>query len=239
MKIFRILAFLSLLPILSCAKKDASSGTTEPESAGKPPEKPASFQALGRDNLPVGWIDAPYARHSLYFVQDKPAPCPPCPPDAECAKCPTPFYLFSTKAASDPTEKLVLVEFTKPARGLKIGGFYHLSGRTVNWAPYGEVLVSMENEPKEWFPPEKCQKLVTEYLAVRDASPGTCAKDDECTILPGGVDDCGRAIDKKTAATLEETYKMYRDMCGLKLRCGPRVAFPRCKDGRCIETQEK
>jgi hypothetical protein len=82
---------------------------------------------------------------------------------------------------------------------------------------------------------QRCARLVREYQAVRDGSPRACSADDDCVILPGGVDDCGRALDKKTAELLEPLYRTFRDTCGLSRRCAPRVAIPTCADGRCEE----
>ncbi len=82
---------------------------------------------------------------------------------------------------------------------------------------------------------QRCARLIREYQAVRDGSPGACGTDDDCVILPGGVDDCGRALDKKTAELLEPLYRTFRDSCGLTRRCAPRVAVPYCREGRCVE----
>lgn len=82
---------------------------------------------------------------------------------------------------------------------------------------------------------QRCARLVREYQSVRDASTHACAVDGDCVILPGGVDDCGRAVDKKTAELLEPLFKTFVDTCGLTRRCAPRVAIPTCVDGRCEE----
>jgi len=134
---------------------------------------------------------------------------------------------------------MVFVAFTRPPTGLKIGGYYHLSGRTVAWAPHGDIFVTMDHRAREWFPPEKCLALAAEYKEIRGSSKGTCEKDEDCTILPGGVDDCGRALDTKTAARLEPIHRMFRDMCGNTIQCEPRFAQPACREGRCVEIRGK
>jgi hypothetical protein len=236
MKARILLFFLVVLSGVGAAcSKDPASGN----SGSTPPAAPVQLTALGSDGLPVGWTDAPFSRQQLYFESEKPGPCPPCPGDAKCSPCPPPFYRFSTKPGDAPDGRMVFVEFTTPPRALNTGSVYRLSGRTVAWVPHGDVFVCMDKDPKEWFPPEKCQRLFDEYLAGRAAAPGTCATDDQCTILPGGVDDCGRVIDQKTAALLEDTYRTFRELCGLKLRCAPRAARPACRDGRCVEIQGK
>lgn len=90
-------------------------------------------------------------------------------------------------------------------------------------------------EPAPESDAQRCARLVREYQAVRDGSPGACGTDDDCVILPGGVDDCGRAVDKKTAGLLEPLYRTFRDSCGLTRHCAPRVAVPSCREGRCVE----
>ncbi len=202
---------------------------------GPPPAPVVTPAILGADGLPVGWVDAPYGTRELYFEAEAPGPCPPCPPDARCAPCPPPFHRFSTRQPEHPDGVMVFVAFTKPPTGLKVGGFYRLGGRTTPWPPHGDVFITMDHHPREWFPKERCEKLVSEYKDIRGKSDGACTQDGDCTILPGGVDDCGRAMDNKTAGLLEPIYTMFRDMCGLNLRCAPRAAFPACEGGRCVE----
>ncbi|PKN25117.1 MAG: hypothetical protein CVU65_09755 [Deltaproteobacteria bacterium HGW-Deltaproteobacteria-22] len=229
-------AFFLLFLVAAACSKDAPAPGTGP----KPPEViPPPLTPLGRDGLPQNWVDAPFSQRSLYLEAEAPGPCLPCPPDSQCSPCPPPFHRFSTHPAGHPDGKMVFVAFTKPATGLKVGGYYHLSGRTVAWAPHGDIFITMDHQAREWFPPEKCKKLIAEYKNIRDPSKGACEKDDECTILPGGVDDCGRAMDKKTATLLEPIYQMFRDMCGLSIHCAPRFATPACRDGRCVEIRGK
>jgi len=223
-----------LLPMLLFAACGRG-GAAKEEGSARPPVPVVEPAALGSDGLPVGWVDAPHSTRELYFEAEAPGPCPPCPPDARCAPCPPPFHQFSTHPANHPDGVMVFVAFTKPPSGLKVGGFYRLGGRTVPWRPHGDIFITMDHRPREWFPKERCEKLVAEYKDIRGKSDGACTKDGDCTILPGGVDDCGRAMDQKTATLLEPIYKMFRDMCGLNLRCGPRAAFAACEGGRCVE----
>jgi len=223
-----------LLPMLLFAACGRG-GAAKEEGAARPPVPVVEPAALGSDGLPVGWVDAPYSTRELYFEAEAPGPCPPCPPDARCAPCPPPFHQFSTHPANHPDGVMVFVAFTKPPSGLKVGGFYRLGGRTVPWRPHGDIFITMDHRPREWFPTVRCEALKKDYTELRAKSDNACAVDEDCTILPGGVDDCGRAIDKKTAARLEPIYAMFRDMCGLTLHCGPRLAFAACEGGRCVE----
>lgn len=227
-------ASLLLLPsflLAACGR----GGDGKKEGASPPPAPVVAPVALGADGLPAGWIDAPYSSRELYFEAEAPEPCPPCPPDARCAPCPPPFSRFTTHPSGHPDGVPVFVAFTKPPSGLKVGGYYRLGGRTVPWPPHGDVFISLDHRPREWFPPSRCEALIKEYTELRAKSDNACAGNDDCTILPGGIDDCGRAIDKKTAARLEPMYAMFRDMCGLNRHCAPRSALPVCEGGRCVE----
>jgi len=228
-----------VLWVLSGAGGAACSKSKAGPDEETPPEVVVAQTPLGPDGLPRNWIDAPFSQPQLYFEAEAPGPCSPCPKDARCSPCPPPFHRFSTHPEGHAEARMVFVAFTKPPTGLKVGGYYHLSGRTVAWPPHGDIFICMDKNLKEKLPAQKCDALAAEYLALRGKSSGACEKDDECTILPGGVSDCGIALDKKTAEALEPLYKKFRDLCGLRIRCAPRVASPACREGRCIEIQGK
>jgi hypothetical protein len=116
------------------------------------------------------------------------------------------------------------------ARGKEV---HQESGQPTASPPAPAVAEPAAREPES--DAQRCARLVREYQAVRDGSPGACETDGDCVILPGGVDDCGRALDKTTAELLEPLYRSFRDRCGLTRRCAPRAAVPYCRGGRCVE----
>lgn len=81
-------------------------------------------------------------------------------------------------------------------------------------------------------------KLRAEYTARRNAAPGTCSTDDDCMNVPGGIDDCGRVIDAKTARTIEPLFDAFTKACGTQIDCAPKISIPRCQQSHCIRAQE-
>ncbi len=93
--------------------------------------------------------------------------------------------------------------------------------------------------PPPGEPPDPCDELVATYQRIRGESYGRCETDQDCTILPGGVDDCGRAVNRKTAERLRETYDQWRKICKNQIHCAPRMAIPACRNGHCVEIRAR
>ncbi len=87
-------------------------------------------------------------------------------------------------------------------------------------------------------PKAECDKLKAEYFARLNAAPGTCTQDADCTNVPGGIDDCGRVVDRKTAAAVAPLFEKYVKLCGTNIDCAPEISIPRCRDGRCYSAQQ-
>ena len=87
-------------------------------------------------------------------------------------------------------------------------------------------------------PKAECDKLKAEYFAKLNAAPGTCTTDADCTNVPGGIDDCGRVVDVKTARAVAPLFEKYVKLCGTNIDCAPDISIPRCRDGRCHSAQQ-